>query len=180
MNAFHDFEYIEPDEEEVKHSQQIADEYLEEQSKEEQEWFIKQEEELLKQLIRDCQVEEFIGDGELDEETIKAIYEAAGIDNEIDQETTGSTLSENSGFKEENKEPNQKQEIVGPTIIKRAKGKNKKNNRRKNNKNKQQSPQTSSPAKSDPTSQPQHQNDMFYENSMYETCKTFPITTFRR
>lgn len=34
---------------------------MEEQEKEEKEWFIKQEEDLLKQLINDFQVEEFVG-----------------------------------------------------------------------------------------------------------------------
>jgi type IV secretory pathway TraG/TraD family ATPase VirD4 len=60
-NAFNDLEYIEPSEEEVQASQEIADKYMEEQEKEEQEWFIQQEKALLKQLINDYKVEEFIG-----------------------------------------------------------------------------------------------------------------------
>jgi hypothetical protein len=38
---------------------------MHEQEQEEREWFIKQEEDLLRQLMRDFQVEEFIG-GKLD------------------------------------------------------------------------------------------------------------------
>lgn len=85
MNAFNDFEYREPNEEEIKASQEFADKYMRDQEEEEKEWFIKQEEDLLKQLIKDFQVEEFVAgtikpiyifyiDGELDEETIRAIY----------------------------------------------------------------------------------------------------------
>lgn len=52
-NAFHDFEYIEPDEEQIKISEEIFNKYLLDQEQEEKEWFIKQEQELLKQLIQD-------------------------------------------------------------------------------------------------------------------------------
>lgn len=59
--AFHNYEYLEPTKEEVEASAEIADKYLEESNKEEQEWFIKQEQELLKQLMNDFQLEEFVG-----------------------------------------------------------------------------------------------------------------------
>lgn len=64
-NAFHNFEYQEPTEEEFLVSKEVADKYMHEQEQEEREWFIKQEEDLLRQLMRDFQVEEFIG-GKLD------------------------------------------------------------------------------------------------------------------
>lgn len=60
MNAFNDYEYREPNEEEIKASQEFADKYMKDQEEEEKEWFIKQEEDLLKQLIKDFQVEEFV------------------------------------------------------------------------------------------------------------------------
>ena len=88
-DAFHDFEYQEPDDEEFKASTELANKYMQEQEEEERQWFIKQEQDLLKQLINDFQVEDFIAgtasisflEGELDEETIKAIYAGEGEDN---------------------------------------------------------------------------------------------------
>jgi len=75
-NAFNNFEYQEPNEEEIKASQEMADKYMKEFEEEEKEWFIKQEQDLLKQLMDDFHLEEYLG--ELDENTIKAIYD--GID----------------------------------------------------------------------------------------------------
>lgn len=60
MNAFNDFDYREPTEEEILASQEMADKYMHDQEEEERQWFIKQEEDLLRQLIKDFQVEEFV------------------------------------------------------------------------------------------------------------------------
>jgi hypothetical protein len=87
-DAFHEFEYQEPNDEEFKASTELANKYMQEQEEEERQWFIKQEQDLLKQLINDFQVEDFIAgnlpssilEGELDEETIKAIYAGEGED----------------------------------------------------------------------------------------------------
>ena len=54
-------EFQEINEEEIKASQEIADKYMKEQADEEREWFLKAEEDLLRQLINDWQLEEFIG-----------------------------------------------------------------------------------------------------------------------
>ena len=60
-NAFSDIEYQEPNEDELKASQEIVDKYNKDRSEEEKAWFIKAEEDLLRQLINDYQLEEFIG-----------------------------------------------------------------------------------------------------------------------
>mmetsp|Transcript_32806 Transcript_32806/g.37542 ORF Transcript_32806/g.37542 Transcript_32806/m.37542 type:complete len:130 (+) Transcript_32806:847-1236(+) len=67
---------------------------MKEQEEEEKKWFIQQEQDLLKQIISDFQVEEFIGDGKLDEETIKAIYNG-------ENEFSDGTTRDDSGYYED-------------------------------------------------------------------------------
>ena len=107
-NAFNNYSYREPTEEELKESQRIADQYMKDQEKDENEWFIEQEQELLKQLVKDCQLEEFLGgkelksnvlsEGILDEETIKAIYNGSDSSPNLSDAETAEESSSNQSF----------------------------------------------------------------------------------
>lgn len=101
MDAFNNFSYQEPSEEELKDSKKIADLYMEKQEKEESEWFIEQEKKLLQQLIDDCQLDEYLGgnlaknidiEGVLDSETLKMIYDTS--DSSLNTSATSSSSVE--------------------------------------------------------------------------------------
>lgn len=103
MDAFNNFSYREPSEEELKESKRIADSYMELQEKEEKEWFVEQEQQLLQQLIDDCQLEEYLGgkekdlkcniEGVLDDETLKVIYDTSDSSLNTSQ-TSASTVED--------------------------------------------------------------------------------------
>uniref|UniRef100_A0A7S3KRQ1 Uncharacterized protein n=1 Tax=Euplotes crassus TaxID=5936 RepID=A0A7S3KRQ1_EUPCR len=98
MDAFNNFSYREPDEEEMKESKKIADSYMEYQEKEEKEWFIEQEKELLQSLIKDCQLDEYLGEGVLDEETLKMIYETSDSSPTASQASTNPSEDSKQDF----------------------------------------------------------------------------------